>query len=81
MAMPLGLLTPDPGVEATGMESADCSRPKSCGVRLVSSTRVPSRCSAVLIAQVDTNNNVSILFEPNVGLVKESGLQLDDALL
>ena len=56
----LGLMTPDPGLEGTGVENADCSRPKSCGVRLVSSTRVPSRCSVVVTAQVDTNENVPI---------------------
>ena len=76
----LGLMTPDPGVEGTGMENADCSRPKSCGVRLVSSTRVPSRCSVVVTVQV----TLMRMCQFSAGLVKWTTagwllLQLDES--
>ena len=75
--MPLGLMTPDSGVEATGPELEGSKH----GVRLISVTRVPSRSSAVLTARVDNVDNLPILFEPNAELMEESGLQLDDALI
>ena len=78
-AMPLGLMTPDSGVKATGTENTEDSGPRSLEVRLVTPTRVPSRCSAVIIAQVNVKN-VPILFAPRAELTK-AGLQLEDALL
>ena len=78
-AVPLGLMTPDSGVKATGTENTEDSGPRSLEVRLVTPTRVPSRCSAVITAQVNIKNT-PILFAPRAELTK-AGLQLEDALL
>lgn len=61
--MPLGLMTPDSSVEATGPEYEGSAKPPT--VRLISATRVPSRCSAVLTARVDNVNNLPVLLEPD----------------
>ena len=76
----LGLKTPDPGVKATRTKNTEDSGPRSLEVRLMTPIRVPSRCSAVITAQADTNKSVPILFAPRAELTR-TGLQLEDALL
>ena len=72
-------MTPDSGVKTTGTENTEDSGPRSLEVRLVTPTRVQSRCSAVITAQVNVKN-VPIVFAPRAELTK-AGLQLEDALL
>ena len=69
-AMPLGLMTPDRGVKTTRTKNTETSGPRSLEVRLVTPTRVPTRCSAVITAQVDTNKSVPILFAPRAELIR-----------
>ena len=81
--VPLGLMVPDLGVEARG--GAEPVEPVTVGearVQLVGVTRIPSRCAAVVTAEVsNVSGRQPVVFEPDDTWLAESRLQVEDSLL
>ena len=85
MIVPLGLMVPDLGVEARGgAEPVKPNPSPACEaqVQLIGVTRIPSRCVAVVTAEVSNlSGRQPVVFEPDDTWLEESRLQVEDSLL
>ena len=84
VSVPLGLMTPDTGVELRGgNQSCTSEATEEAKVHLVGAICVPSRCTVVVCAQVQDSVKCAqtVWFEPGVTWLTESGLVMEDSLL
>ena len=83
MIVPLGLMVPDLGVEARGgVEPVEPVTVGEARVQLIGVTRIPSRCAAVVTAEVsNVSGRQPVVFEPDDTWLAESRLQVEDSLL
>lgn len=82
VVIPLGLMTPAPGVEPRGPEGMQW--PEQCArIQLVQGVRVPAGCAVMAEVQISGTLRAedTFLFEPSMEVREKTGLQLEDILL
>ena len=82
VAIPLGLMVPGEGIEASNLEHQQESNQHGNIVRLVQATRVPGRSSAVIRAQVEGDlKEHPVIFQPDAKFMAQTGVQIEDSIL